>query len=967
LAIAIQTVFVSSKWASGADVTPQRLSVSTIENVSLLPDGTAKISIFLNTSSNQMADLYRKMLGAPDNVSTEEALPIPEEVWQVVDAGDTLVRIPMNVREEFYKSLLKEQLLSLGLNISVSSSSMVPRGSQNECRVMLLADGSFEFTDVVQNASIDSWEIGFGPFNATGLAGITLSKLVFAQELINSLEGVQEFESSWTTRITLPNDSQLLNSSEPNGLNWMIDFGGGSYLGANVMGETGSITVQEQMLITEENITVTPDYLYQNLAQYKQFKIKYSTPHSFSAKLQNRDTESINTNWSFQTGWIEFPEIPLSKTFENKTAGYSLSLNLTFKPRLNISEDIGWQWVAALALPPIRIVHFWSRTIIESSVVVRFEVNATYDKEWSWLVYEKKLYTFSFFAGPVPVWIDLKFAVDVVLNVSAKADFVFTTTVNTRITTGVEWNENGGWGFPKTTEIIPTLGENAWNTYAEVTATPSVRLRLEFMFYSIAGPFVELEPYAEFKVIATLPDFTVNLTLGLGFKINVGIKWDSTVKSILRSLNANEDLLEDQRWPGVYDSGLLWKWTLPWKLNHTDTSHVQPIHAIRILNVSFLPNDVVVVGNTVEINVTIRNEGGFNESSSVSLGVNNVTEDSQSNLYLAAKEDTSLIMPWNTAGLKPGKCSLEVIVDPVNGEIETEDNRWNQTVTLVENNDIALTDLMVSVDKVVAGQNVNVTVAINNFGNVTEDIDLTLYGNSTLIANKQVNSLVPGEQRWLEIDWNTTYAFSRLEISPAVLNLGSQNNSIIATFCPDPVEIRTLWAVANTVHYDVNVTNNIICGNNVTIERVDILNVSDIDIDSLRLNEIVELDQSAPVTIRDCNNDTYPDLIVHFNKTAFAQLMFSESYTHGLVKLEITGKLKNGMPFETTGNFTVRMPGDTNIDGIVDISDAIICSIAFGSSLGTAKWNVAADENGDNTIDIFDIILLVQNFGKQYE
>lgn len=66
----------------------------------------------------------------------------------------------------------------------------------------------------------------------------------------------------------------------------------------------------------------------------------------------------------------------------------------------------------------------------------------------------------------------------------------------------------------------------------------------------------------------------------------------------------------------------------------------------------------------------------------------------------------------------------------------------------------------------------------------------------------------------------------------------------------------------------------------------------------------------------------------------------------------------------TDGIATVKIPGDINGDGAVDIYDALLASAAFGSSPGNPNWNQAADLNGDGTIDIYDMIILAAHFGQ---
>ena len=60
----------------------------------------------------------------------------------------------------------------------------------------------------------------------------------------------------------------------------------------------------------------------------------------------------------------------------------------------------------------------------------------------------------------------------------------------------------------------------------------------------------------------------------------------------------------------------------------------------------------------------------------------------------------------------------------------------------------------------------------------------------------------------------------------------------------------------------------------------------------------------------------------------------------------------------------ISLLGDMNLDGTVDISDAILAARAFGSGPEQPNWNSRADFNNDGIIDIFDLIVLANNFGK---
>ena len=61
---------------------------------------------------------------------------------------------------------------------------------------------------------------------------------------------------------------------------------------------------------------------------------------------------------------------------------------------------------------------------------------------------------------------------------------------------------------------------------------------------------------------------------------------------------------------------------------------------------------------------------------------------------------------------------------------------------------------------------------------------------------------------------------------------------------------------------------------------------------------------------------------------------------------------------------TVTIPGDIRVDQIVDILDAIVVGKALGSTPNSGSWNPNADINNDNSVDIYDTLLLAGNYGE---
>jgi len=64
------------------------------------------------------------------------------------------------------------------------------------------------------------------------------------------------------------------------------------------------------------------------------------------------------------------------------------------------------------------------------------------------------------------------------------------------------------------------------------------------------------------------------------------------------------------------------------------------------------------------------------------------------------------------------------------------------------------------------------------------------------------------------------------------------------------------------------------------------------------------------------------------------------------------------------GNITVRMMGDVNEDGKVDVKDITALARAFGTDTGMARWNPDLDLNMDGRIDVRDVTIDARHFGN---
>ena len=136
----------------------------------------------------------------------------------------------------------------------------------------------------------------------------------------------------------------------------------------------------------------------------------------------------------------------------------------------------------------------------------------------------------------------------------------------------------------------------------------------------------------------------------------------------------------------------------------------------------------------------------------------------------------------------------------------------------------------------------------------------------------------------------------------------------------------------------------------VYIELPEGYNVGDINASTVLLNGTIPMDLDAPATMGDYDGDGVADLMVRFNRTTVSNLILAQGIVSGNVTLTATGQLHNetsARAFEGSAVIAVRMPGDLNMDGRVDVTDVAMVSAAFGSYPGHPRWNPVADENED--------------------
>jgi hypothetical protein len=273
--------------------------------------------------------------------------------------------------------------------------------------------------------------------------------------------------------------------------------------------------------------------------------------------------------------------------------------------------------------------------------------------------------------------------------------------------------------------------------------------------------------------------------------------------------------------------------------------------------------------------------------------------------------------------------------------------------------DVAITNVTSSHTWAYIGWIVNITVTAKNLGNASESFDVTAYYGDNIIGTITVTDLPPNEETELIFIWNTT---------------GVEEG------------IYIISAEASPVPYEFNTADNYYEDGTIEILRI-IRDVAIIDVYPdvnaaypgwiVNITVIVKnegnVSESFDVTAYYNNTSIATQTVVDLPPGEEATLTFLWD-TSGLEPCNNYTISTEASPvpyeFDLTNNYLadgyvkIKIWGDVNGDGKVDILDIAIIATAFGSYPGHERWNPDADINRDQKVDILDLAIAAANYGE---
>ncbi len=367
--------------------------------------------------------------------------------------------------------------------------------------------------------------------------------------------------------------------------------------------------------------------------------------------------------------------------------------------------------------------------------------------------------------------------------------------------------------------------------------------------------------------------------------------------------------------------------------------------------------NVINSGEKIQITVRIRNNGNETESPYITVYFDGLAIDTKQVPSISPSTEKEIIFEWDTSDVPPGSYLISATAQPVEGEIEIDDNTFIDGIVTIlpiilpSIRDVAVTSVQAQPTLVEAGEIVQIVVQVKNLGSSPESFNVIVYYDDFPIAAQHVSSLPPDAQNELTFQWNTT-------------GMSEGNYTIKAYVPPLPGE--------------VNIENNLYVNGYVTIRAPAPVKIHDVAIADVKVSQTVAyVGDIIQVSV---NASNFGDFYETFNVSVYCNNSKISAEKISLnpketINLNFLWNTSNLM----TGNYTIWasaeiVPGEVNIennrfvDGTVTllprpptfIRDIAIIGITANPTLVMAGENVTIESlvaNLGDSEEAFDLTI----------
>jgi len=327
------------------------------------------------------------------------------------------------------------------------------------------------------------------------------------------------------------------------------------------------------------------------------------------------------------------------------------------------------------------------------------------------------------------------------------------------------------------------------------------------------------------------------------------------------------------------------------------------VHDIAITSVTASPA-TIVLGGSVSIKVTVKNEGNVVETFNVIAYYDTTAAAPPQTLTaLGPSESKTLEFKWDTSSLALGNYTIKAEAPPVTGETDIADNTYTDGIVTLTVHDVAVVSVTANPTSVAVGQSVSISVTVENQGDYTESFSVTAKYDNNLIGTANVANLAKGASKTLTFTWNT-----------AGVTLG----------------LHTISVSASVISGETDTTDNTYTDGTVTVKEISTISIS---------ADPTTLTLGSKATISGSITPTHTGVSV----TIWYRRSGEENWNSvTIIQTNATSQYSYDWPPPTAGTYEVKAiwAGDTNTLG--DESDTQIIEVQEApAALGIPLYAVA--------------------------
>ena len=285
----------------------------------------------------------------------------------------------------------------------------------------------------------------------------------------------------------------------------------------------------------------------------------------------------------------------------------------------------------------------------------------------------------------------------------------------------------------------------------------------------------------------------------------------------------------------------------------------------------------------------------------------------------------------------------------------------------ISTHDVAVTNVVPSTTQANRGETVLISVTAENQGDHNETFTVNCYADSTLIGSQTIYLTLSNATSVLIFPWDTlgftpgdyvlkANATTVLGENPVNKDDNSFTDGTVKIVNPD-IAVLSVSTSKTTVYQGLPVQIHVTVKNEGSITASFTVSASR-DSTVISTEEVTDLAPGATTTVTiNWDTSTTPPSVTKYLISGTAE--------------PLPGEIDTTDNTQDDGMVQVKIPGDVEGDGDVDIADLFRIAKAIGTNpswphgTGWDEWNPDCDINDDNKIDVFDLNKAARNYGME--